>query len=204
MLFKTSFILQILLCIEVLLYLLLSDRIVKCLTLHLNTVLQFTIIRSSCWIWVSWLFRINCKFAKPHNMQTVISWNCVMLSWSSNCLPVIHILIVIKILTPLNQTVDILIKLVIINLHKLFVVKWVLVKCLKLLLKLNWFYCCWVQTFTLFLNYLCVLSISIEFTKPFDFLWSLLSCCLLLPDCSWIMKRFRFVFGLYISLISTS
>jgi hypothetical protein len=26
---------------------------------------------------------------------------------------------------------------------------------------LNWFYCCWVQTFTLFLNYLCVLSISI-------------------------------------------
>lgn len=63
--------------------------------------------------------------------------NQIVLRGGGQRRPVIHILIIVEVLTPLNQSVHILVKLRIINLFELLIVKGVLVQGLQLLLELH-------------------------------------------------------------------
>jgi len=61
-------------------------------------------------------------------MQIIIVWNEVILGGGSQCIPVIHVLLKVQVLTPLNQTVHILLKLPIIYFHKLLIVEGILIQ----------------------------------------------------------------------------
>lgn len=125
-----------------------------------------------------------------------------MFCWSCECCPIIHILVIVKIFTPLNKSINVLLELLIINLFKFYIIKGVFIESLKLFLELNWFNSSWIQTFTLFLYYFCIFCISVKFAQPFNFLCPFLCCRFLCSHSSWIMKRFRFASWLHVNLVN--
>jgi len=79
-------------------------------------------------------------------------------------MPIPDVLLVVEVLAPLNQVVDLVIKLTVLQLHESLVIKWVLIELLQCILV----YGC--RYLRLFLNQLSVFSILIEFPEPLQLL----------------------------------
>jgi hypothetical protein len=72
-------------------------------------------------------------------------------------MPIPDVLLVVQVLAPLNQVVDLVIKLTVLQLHESLVIKGVLIELLQCILV----YGC--RNLRLFLNQLSVFSILVEF-----------------------------------------
>lgn len=214
MLLQSGLILQVLLSVQVLLDLLLPDRVVEPLPLHLNRVLHLaTIALVVALVGLTHtalcahllLVRVcHCQLSQTHHVQMVIIRDQVMLGRGSNLIPIVHVLIVVQILAPLDQPINILLKLSIVNHLELFVIKRILVKCFQLLLELYRLNSFRFQTLPLFSNDLRILRISVQLAKPLHFLGSLHSLGLLSSHSSRVMERFGFVTRLQVCLVDLS
>ena len=79
-------------------------------------------------------------------------------------MPIPDVLLVVQVLAPLNQVVDLVIKLTVLQLHESLVIKGVLIELLQCILVYGRRY------LRLFLNQLSVFSILVEFPEPLQLL----------------------------------
>jgi hypothetical protein len=137
-------------------------------------------------------------------MQIIIVWNEVILSWGSQSIPIIHILLKIEIFTPLDQPINVLLKLSVIDLHELFIIKWILVQWFQLFLKLYAFDGLGVQAFALFCDDFRVFGVTVELAEPL-YLFSTFFCSDLLRTNGFTeVVGFGFAAGLHVGLVYLS
>jgi len=92
-------------------------------------------------------------------------------------MPVVHVLVVVQVITPLNQVVNLEIELLFVHMLVLFIVEGVLVQIFELLLEDSGLECSRVDILTLLLDYLCIFCVFVKLPKPFNFLVSFLLGC---------------------------
>ena len=76
-------------------------------------------------------------------------------------MPVLHVLVVVEVLAPLNQIVYFIVELVVLHVQELLIVEGVLVELFELLLEPLRVDRGWVHLVTLFVDQLCILCISV-------------------------------------------
>lgn len=184
MLFESGLVLQVLLRVQVLLDLLLPDRVVESLPLHLNRVLHLASVAlvvalvglAHTTALCAHLLLIgvsHCQLSETNHVQVVVIRDQIVFGRCCNLIPVVHILVVVQILAPLDQPVNILLKLSIVNHLEFLVIKRILVKCLQLFLELHRLHSLWLKTLSLFSDDLRILCVSVQLAEPLHFFGSL-------------------------------
>ena len=73
-------------------------------------------------------------------------------------MPVVHVLVVVQVITPLNQVVNLQIELLLVHVLVLFIVEGVLVQIFELLLEYSGLERSRVDILALLLDYLCIFA----------------------------------------------
>jgi hypothetical protein len=121
------------------------------------------------------------KLAMVH-LQVAVRGEYLSLIGGCERLPVVHVLVVVQVITPLNQVINLEVELLWFHLLVLQIVKGILVQVFELLLESNRLESRRVDILTLLQDYLRVLCVFIQLPQPFNFLVSFLLRCLLLAN----------------------
>jgi len=77
-------------------------------------------------------------------------------------MPVVHVLVVVQVITPLNQVVNLEIELLLVHMLVLFIVEGVLVQIFELLLEYSGLERSRVDILALLLDYLCIFCVFVK------------------------------------------
>jgi len=115
-------------------------------------------------------------------------------------MPVLGVLFIVEVLAPLDQVVDLIIKIIVLQLLQVRIIKRIIVQLFKLsghfIVDFNV-----VIAVVLFSDELGILGVTIEFSQPPDLSEALFSFCEGLPLLGIKVKWLRFITGLNLDLI---
>lgn len=115
-------------------------------------------------------------------------------------MPILCVLLIVKVLAPLNQPINLIIKFFVMHFYQVLIIKWIVIKLLQLfghlIIDLN------VGPFSiLLLDQVSILGVSVELAEPSDLTEALLSLCQRLT-LLWIeMEGLGFIGSIYLNLI---
>lgn len=135
-----------------------------------------------------------------------LEWRVAEVGWRfclaacGDLMPVRCVLFIVQVFAPLYQIVYLVVKLFVLEVLKVLIVKWVVVKFFQLFGHLV-VYLYWSVISVLLLNHFCILGVSVELAKPPDFPKTFLSFRQSF-SLFWIkMEWFRLISGFNLNLI---